>query len=233
MKRPQRLSPGIRRPLGPLALCAGALVLAGASSYAAPADPVRPADEYSKRCDYGITLAMSGRSAVAETAFVSLLSDQPGDVRALNNLGNLHFMRGEPDVAIAFYDWAVKADSTDAGIRLNRATCYLALGDQDRASREAETGVHLAGGLEAANRLVGLRPEDDAPAKAAEHSIVSAGELRALLKAAAAAVPADSSRRAGMAGEKGGKGRPKATWRSGGTRAADDFSVNKLLYWKH
>ncbi len=214
-----------------LATLLSAVLAARASSAAGEA--ATPQDEYSKRCEYGITLAMGGKSAVAETAFVSLLSDRPGDARALNNLGNLHFMRGEPDVAIAFYDWAAKADSMDAGIHLNRATCYLALGDQDRASREAAKGVNLAGGLEAANRLVGLRTEDEAPAKAAERSIVSPGELRALLKAAAASVPADSAHRAGGPEEKSGKGRPKSTWRSGGTRAADDFSVNKLLYWKH
>ena len=84
-------------------------------------------------CDYGITLALSGNPARAESVFVSLLSHSPGDARALTNLGNLELMQGEPDVALVFYGRAAQIDTADAGIILNRAVALMILGDEDLA----------------------------------------------------------------------------------------------------
>jgi tetratricopeptide (TPR) repeat protein len=185
-------------------------------------------------CEYGITLAMMGHGARAESVFVSLLSHAPGDPRA--NLGNVHVMRGELEVALGFYDWALRRDSTDAGIRLNRATALLLMGEEERAREEATIGVRQAGGARAAATLLGLRPEGPAAAtvgKAAEKAFVSKEEIRALLNAAAAGVPADSSRGAGRGGgSTGGERKKPPTWRSGGARAGAESEVAAILYWK-
>ena len=76
-----------------------------------PADP---------RGEYGVTLAIGGEEARAESVFVTMLSHTRGDARALNNLGNLRLLRGETGVALAFYDRALRGDSLDAG-KIGRA----------------------------------------------------------------------------------------------------------------
>src|SRR6266850_1677647 len=90
-------------------------VLVCASSRPAVADPP------DARSEYGVTLAVSGEEARAESIFVTMLSHTRGDARALNNLGNLRLLRGETGVALAFYERALRGDSLDAGIHLNRA----------------------------------------------------------------------------------------------------------------
>src|SRR5437867_5274750 len=124
-----------------IALLAGAspLFAAGTSS-----DP---------RGEYGVSLAISGEQARAESIFVSMLSHTRGDSRALNNLGNLRLLRGETGVALAFYDRALRGDSLDAGIHLNRATALMMIGDEVRASEAFAIGVRLAGGVERAPAL--------------------------------------------------------------------------------
>src|SRR5512138_1127971 len=80
------------------------------------AAPSLVAAEVDKRSDYGVTLAVSGEEARAESIFVTMLSHTRGDSRALNNLGNLRLLRGETGVALAFYERALRGDSLDAGI---------------------------------------------------------------------------------------------------------------------
>ena len=50
-----------------------------------------------ERSEYGVSLAMQGEAARAESVFVSLLSNSRGDARALNNLGNLRLLKGETE----------------------------------------------------------------------------------------------------------------------------------------
>src|SRR5262245_61618575 len=83
--------------------------------------------------EYGGTLAVSGEEARAESLFITMLSHTRGDARALNNLGNIRLLRGETGVALAFYERALRGDSLDAGIHLNRATGLLLIGDKERA----------------------------------------------------------------------------------------------------
>ena len=87
--------------------------------------PLFAADPSDSRGDYGVTLAITGEAARAESVFVTMLSHTRGDSRALNNLGNLRLLRGETGVALAFYERALRGDSLDAGIQLNRAAAVL------------------------------------------------------------------------------------------------------------
>src|SRR5512142_2258833 len=110
-----------------------------------------------------------------------MLSHTRGDARALNNLGNLRLLRGETGVALAFYDRALRGDSLDAGIHLNRATALMMIGDHERAAQAFSFGVKLAGGLERAQSLMGLPPETQPTDRAARKTAIDAEQLRAML----------------------------------------------------
>lgn len=183
----------------------------------------------------GVTLAMSGQTARAESVFVSLLSDVRGDARALNNLGNLRLLRGDLGVALAFYDRALRGDTTDAGIHLNRATALMLMGDDARAQEAAACGVKLAGGLEKAETLLGLRSESSRGElrKAAEKKYVSKDEVRAMLLQASKGVPSESEKPGSKDGVAPGTKKKAPTWRSAGPRATDASDAAVVLYWKH
>ena len=187
-------------------------------------------------CEYGITLALIGRPAAAESVFVSLLSRSPRDARALTNLGNLALLRGDAALALAYYDRAAAADSADAGILLNAATALLVAGEEEAASAEAAVGVRRAGGVRGAARLLGIRAHGEEPAatKAGSQAYVSREEVLGLLRAAAGRVPKDSlgvggggAREAPAPG-----GRRVRQWRSAGARAARAPDPATLVYWK-
>jgi tetratricopeptide (TPR) repeat protein len=205
---------------------------------ALPAVPVHAAEPAARgsQIDYGITLAMTGNLARAESVFVSLLAPGRGDSRALNNLGNLELLRGEVEVALAFYERAIPSDSADAGIRLNRSVALMLLGREEESRDEAAVGVRLAGGLKAASALLGLHPPDSTgadDARGAQKTFVSADEVRAMLSAAARGVPRDSTARGGRDATRARPDRRQPpTWRSGGPRAAQDSDAHSILYWK-
>jgi tetratricopeptide (TPR) repeat protein len=193
-------------------------------------------DAQQTRNDYGISLSLGGQPERAESVFVAMLSEVRGDPRALTNLGNLKFMRGDLGVALAFYDRALRADSLDPGIHLNRAATLLRMGDDARAEQAAVRGITLAGSSAMAEELLGLSSEPvPAEAKGAEKKSVSREELQALLKKAAKAVPKKAPAAAPPATTSATK--PGQTWRSAGPRssaaipAAGDTAT--LLYWKH
>ena len=185
-----------------------------------------------QRGDLGVSLAVNGAAASAESVFVTMLSHTRGDARALNNLGNLRLLRGETGVALAFYDRALRGDSLDPGINLNRATALMMLGDQQRSQQAFATGVKLAGGLEQAEALLGLPHESQAPAdKAAKKTAIDSEQLHAMLKKAAASVPKDSLRHDPNV-PTGAASSHSSAWRSAGARAADVGNAQLILYWK-
>ena len=188
-------------------------------------------------CDYGIMRAFGGQRGEARTAFLSILGQAPGDARALNNLGNLSLLDGDPVLARAFYDRARASDSLDAGIRLNLATAWMLEGDGERAEAEAAAGVELAGSLREARRLLGLRDEPAdrvAPARAAPGVRVTRAEVRALRERALKSVPADSLHRGvtlPAPARGGGKAQPRS--RPAGPRASGETDALDVLYWKY
>jgi tetratricopeptide (TPR) repeat protein len=213
-------------------LILGACLLSlSAADLARAEDPARRDNQ----CDYGITLAMTGNLARAESVFVSLLAPGRGDARAFNNLGNLELLRGEVEVSLAFYDRALHSDSSDAGIRLNRSVALMLLGREDESRDEAEAGVRQAGGLQAAAKLLGLHVADSTGAapRGAEKSYVSREEVQALLVSAVRSVPRDSTARGDAPARQGRPGRrPAPMLRSGGPRAAQESDTKAVLYWK-
>src|SRR5438067_1529628 len=153
------------------------------------------------RSDYGVTLAMSGEEARAESLFITMLSHTRGDARALNNLGNIRLLRGETGVALAFYERALRGDSLDPGIHLNRATALMLIGDKDRSETAFARGVQLAGGVEQAQALLGITPEKQPTERAARKTAIDPEQIRAMLKQAASAVPSAAVQSAAGAGK--------------------------------
>jgi tetratricopeptide (TPR) repeat protein len=201
-------------------LCGSLVTPAAAASQSGPGE----------RVDYGVDVALGGEAAKAESIFVSMLSHTRGDARALNNLGNLRLLKGEVGVALAFYERALRGDSLDAGIHLNRGIAFMLLGDDARATEAAAIGMRLAGGRSKADALLGLGTTKEESARAAQRTMISPEEVRALLARASQAVPSDTSR-AGR--ERTGTTPAKtSTWRSAGPRAADGGDSVMLLYWK-
>ncbi len=183
------------------------------------------------RSDYGVTLAMSGEEARAESLFITMLSHTRGDARALNNLGNIRLLRGESRVALAFYERALRGDSLDAGIHLNHATALLMLGDKARSEQAFARGVKLAGGVEQARALLGISPEPEQPGeRAAKKTAIDPEQIRAMLKQAASTVPAGKVEAASSAARKSGEN--ASAWRSAGPRGTDAGETPQILYWK-
>jgi hypothetical protein len=194
---------------------------------------VASGDTTDSRGSYGVTLAISGEQARAESVFVTMLSHTRGDARALNNLGNLRLLRGETGVALAFYERAQKGDSLDPGIQLNRATALMLLGDQARSEQAFALGVKMAGGLEQAQALLGLPPESQQPTeRAAKKTVIDPEELRAMLKHAASSVPKDSLHLMDSNVSAGSAGKKPSAWRQAGARASDGSDTPLILYWK-
>lgn len=194
--------------------------------------PLAVGDPADQRGEYGVTLAIGGEAARAESIFVTMLSHTRGDARALNNLGNLRLLRGETGVALAFYERALRGDSLDAGIHLNRATALMMIGDQERSERAFARGVKLAGGVERAQALLGITPEKQPSERAARKTAIDPEQLRAMLKRAATSVPRDSVRMMDSDIASGTAGKRPSAWRSAGARASDGGDTPQLLYWK-
>jgi tetratricopeptide (TPR) repeat protein len=188
------------------------------------------------RSEYGVTLAISGEEARAESLFITMLSHTRGDARALNNLGNIRLLRGETGVALAFYERALRGDSTDAGIHLNHATALMMIGDKNRSERAFARGVKLAGGVEQAQALLGIPPEkqpnDKQPSERADKkTTIDPEQVRAMLKQAASTIPTEKVE-SSSSGTAKTTGKNQAAWRSAGPRASDGSETTQLLYWK-
>jgi tetratricopeptide (TPR) repeat protein len=212
----------------PTAVFTGVLLLACTRAFAGGA----PAG---KECEFGIAVALAGKSAQAESVFISVLSHSPGSPAALTNLGNLRLLAGEPEVALSFYDRALAADTSDAGIVLNQAAALLALGEDDAAQERAHLGIEMAGGTPGAAALLGLHAPttEGVVSRGAEASYLSKEEVLAMLRAAAGRVPADSARSPDGPEKKATRARRRVvSWRPAGPRSAEAQAQPMLVYWK-
>jgi len=240
------LMPERRKNLGGLILIGMMGVVVGAGPVGADeaipmAEITESPDKLATKCEYGISLALAGEMDKAEQAFTSLLSASPGDARAYTNLGNVHFLRGDLDVALAFYDKGKVADKKDPGILLNRATTLMLLGDEESAQTEAAAAVELAGGAEKLSELIGLEPaEAEDPEvvetdKASEKTYVSREEVSALISGSMTPVETEgvAADSLGATGDTETKPKKRARlWRSSSPKAADDTEAALVLYWK-
>ncbi len=224
----------MRRPLSSrrsLLLILAAAVTAATPLVAHAAAPAADPAAEATLNQYGVSQALAGQLAAADSAFLALMSMHRHDARALNNLGNLKLMKGEYGPALAFYDAALAADSSDAGLHLNRAAALYVLGEDDRALEAAARANALAGNADRAGALLGLRSAEPDSGRAAERKALSPGTMRALLRKAAARVPVDTVHTAPARNPERGQGKRVQAWRGAVTRAADADS-RLSLYWK-
>lgn len=217
---------GLRTALLPWLLATAALP--GMASAAGSAVPAASTDSL---CEYGIALALGGESARAESVFIALLSRVPGDARALNNIGNVALLNGDPRSAAAFYRRAAEADSADPGIDLNRATALALLGDSTEALMAAESAVTRVGGVEPAAGLLGLfvEPNDSPEGQRGSRKPLSREEALQLLRVAAGKVPTDTTRAETTAAP---LKTPVRRWRLAGPRSSDAAEPVAAVYWK-
>jgi len=216
----------------------GSILLSAPAGRALAEEP--EATPLDAKCELGITLALAGQTASAESVFISLLSEDPSDPRSYANLGNVHFLRGDLDVALVFYGMAIEKDSTDAGIRLNRATTLMLKGEEEAAQTEAALAVEMAGGTEEASALLGLTTEAGS-GKASDKTYVSKQEVIELLSGTmvppttevVVASPADSLSAVEVEGETEEVKKRSRVWGSSAPRAADDTEAAAVLYWKY
>jgi tetratricopeptide (TPR) repeat protein len=216
------------------------VLIAALLSAAAGASPSGEADRLAAIDEYAVTLALTGDFARAESLFVSLLSSSPKDARALNNLGNLYLIRGEPEIAEAFYGQAMIADTTDFGIPLNLAIALMLSGRNEAAGIRAAEAIEKAGGIDKAASLLSLRSDeiDSKGSDATSKAYLSKKEVMALLKTAGSAVPAISGSEANQDSTAASEIKPSgqqtkpAAWRSAGLRGSDLNEMSTSLYWK-
>lgn len=218
----------------------GDLVIILAGLVAAGSVPAaHSTEDLADPCAHGIALAFQGRIDRADSVFVAMLSSRYSDPRALNNSGNVCFMRGDLDVALQFYELAARSDSSDAGILLNRAAVLLVMGEDDRARQVAAEAVRHAGSPERAEQLIGI--PRTRPGKASEFTArilagssarrkntkltLSRSEMRALIRGQEA--PVSDPHKAPSEAPQASSGGART-----GVKASAEGSLPRLLYWK-
>lgn len=97
--------------------------------------------------DLMVYLAKEGFLEEAMEAGGELLKGAPGDAVALNNLGNIYFLKGDINGAIRNYESASQASPLDAGIWVNLARSYLRKGLKEKARTAFEKACALDGGV--------------------------------------------------------------------------------------
>lgn len=203
---------------------AGLVVSTGTASGATevPATTGTP-DLVTLRSQLGIIYAQQGHREQARQEFVRLLEVPEGRAAALTNLGNLAFLQGEVDEAVASYHQASALDGTDAGILLNLGLALKASGQPEQADKVFAQAVEMAGGVEKAAYLLGLPTGDDT--SRGKVSKVTADEMRQMLAKAQTQVP-----KTGTDAKKPAD-KPEVASRPGGARA-DQLVGEQSLYWK-
>jgi len=194
-------------------------------------------DDLTLRTELGITLAFDGQHEESQRAFLSVLSHDPHNLPALNNLGNLDFIRGETASAIELYREVLARDADQLGTTLKCSLALLLSGDREGAIKMARIATSKLGSAEAAESMLGLLDPNET-VRAEPGSSLTAEEVRALLLEAMASTPVrasvdstqspaapDSSSNASQGAKHSGR------WRIAGTRATQPGPNPPLLHW--
>jgi len=210
------------------------VVVSGPALAAEPAAIDSAAGNAALRLEYGATLALTGDLDGAEAIFSALLTAGPGAAAAWSNLGNVHLIRGDAEIARDLYDHALEVDPEGWGIFLNRSVARMLLGDERGSREDAARAMNGCGGPEAALALLGImsretiRPADET----GRAPLLSEEDVRALLASALEGVPSDSTRHDASEASEDDQG-SHSTWRPAGTRAAGGTDLARMLYWRY
>lgn len=83
--------------------------------------------------------------------FTEAIEDNPENAGAYINRGDVHFLTGQYDAAIADYSKAIELNPDDMAAYQSRGTAYVAKGDETRALADLEKAEWLIGSDEADN----------------------------------------------------------------------------------
>jgi tetratricopeptide (TPR) repeat protein len=148
------------------------------------------------------TYAMLNRYGEAEATVNSILQRDPRNAPALNTLGNIQMMRGNPDAAKDAYRRAREADADDPGIQLNEGFSYKISGDDTQGDALLTAAIQQAGSSAAALDLLGIPPT---PEPGRETAQLVESQIRLLITKLAGeggeTVPLPRASEAGAAGE--------------------------------
>lgn len=189
--------------------------------------------------------AREGDFAAAESLYFAVLVESPTDVNALTNLGNLAFITEHPKDALEYYDKALSFDSTDPGIRLNRALVLASLGQHVASLEEASEVIRMSGTVPAAESLLNLPPPvsvtqvDKKPRVAAVRSFtrrLTNADVRRMLRDALERIPLLDTLATSATKRRGGPLKPlhfqSAGALSGRADTRDQFDPRRNLYWR-
>jgi tetratricopeptide (TPR) repeat protein/DNA-binding beta-propeller fold protein YncE len=90
-------------------------------------------DDIKSRLELGVLYSMNGKIDDAEKLFKEVLEIEPNEPSALNNLGNIKYLKKEYNKAIEYYLKASFVDPYDANILINIARSYTVLGKKEEA----------------------------------------------------------------------------------------------------
>jgi tetratricopeptide (TPR) repeat protein len=90
-------------------------------------------DDIKSRLELGVLYSMNGKIDDAEKLFKEVLEIEPKEPSALNNLGNIKYLKKEYNKAIEYYLKASFVDPYDANILINIARLYTVLGKKEEA----------------------------------------------------------------------------------------------------
>lgn len=106
--------------------------------------------------NYGMCNLAMGDYTMAELCFNECLRLKPNHTLAFNNLGNIHYLRGEHDKAKGFYTRAILADRKNAEAWSNLGAEYLLSQQNDSAYYALGTAVQLDQNNENAQHNLGV-----------------------------------------------------------------------------
>lgn len=93
--------------------------------------------------NYGMCNLALGDYTMAELCFMETLRLRPDHTLALNNLGNIHYLKGEHEKAMGYYIMAIKTDGDNAEAWSNLGAEYLNIHQNDSAYYALDKAVQL------------------------------------------------------------------------------------------
>lgn len=100
--------------------------------------------------EFALLEYQSGHKDKGVEGFRKVLALDPANAAALNNLGNVEFLRGDMKIAESLYLKAVSADATDPDVWMNLVKTQVKLKNKDKAREYAEKAVSADDGLKPA-----------------------------------------------------------------------------------
>ena len=114
-----------------------------------------------KNIESGIKHAQRGELDEAFAIFDKIFVTNKNNSVALNNLGNLHLLKGDANKAIDTYQKAISNDEDDAGILLNIGLTYYTQGnDEASIAYFTQAREHLDNYTQMCT-LLGIKPDDE------------------------------------------------------------------------